>query len=163
MWYPVIWWFIRKICIYIQVTNIILMNIWSPSMVSKMWTFLRIGSDKGIFCYVKEVTLESTQKWGLVKIGANHVIRVLGFPILPSNLQGEESGSRLNQWPVNNDLMNHAQVMKLHKNSLENFQVGGAERGECLERAWKLDAHLARHISSSGCSWAISFYHKPVI
>ena len=34
--------------------------------------------------------MESTQKWGLVAIGANCVIRVLGFSILPSNLQEGE-------------------------------------------------------------------------
>lgn len=48
----------------IQLTNIILMSIWFPSMVSKIWTFLRIGSDKSFFHYVKEVTFGKYPKMG---------------------------------------------------------------------------------------------------
>ena len=48
----------------IQVTNIILMSIWPPSMVSKTWTFLRIGSDKSVFRYVKEVTFGKHPEMG---------------------------------------------------------------------------------------------------
>lgn len=125
-------------------------------MVSKIWTFLKSGSDKSFFHYVKEVTFKC--QMGTVAIGANCVIRVFSFnPTLQP--QGKEV-AQVESMTVNNDLINHAQVMKLRKNSLENFQVRG-QKGVPLEKAWRLDAQLV--ISSSGLFLNYILYLKPVI
>lgn len=58
----------------------------------KPCNFLNVGSEKGVFYYVNEVTF---RKAG----GANSVIRGLEFLVPSSSLEGGERGLRLNQSP----------------------------------------------------------------
>ena len=56
--------------------------------------------------------MESTQGWGLLATGADHLVRVLKLSVQSADLQGEKRGYRLNESPVASDLINHAYVMK---------------------------------------------------
>ena len=77
-------------------------DIWSWSVVlgsqlPKPWNFLSVESDKGIFCYVNEVTFGKYLRMRLIVSRAKHVIRRLEVWVLPLDLQGAGRGRRLNQ------------------------------------------------------------------
>lgn len=55
------------------------------------WNLQSIESDNDVFCYVNEVTLESTEGWGWLPVD-NYVIRRLDFSVPPLDLWGGERG-----------------------------------------------------------------------
>lgn len=70
-------------------------------------------SDKGVSCYVNEVTYGSDLRMGLVATGANQVIEGLEQSVPPNpDLWGGQRTRGLNQSLMANHLIHQACVMK---------------------------------------------------
>ena len=166
---PVILWFIRNIYLILQVTKIYFLYIFDlpPLFLSQSsqspWNFLSVESDKGIFCFINEVTFGKhlRMRAGLSQSPCDWRVGIFNpHPLTSCGGRGPESianGQRFNQsWLCNEVSIKTQEEWVQRPSRLVNTWRFG-------ESGWSFPYHLPSASLPSGSSWVIFFYNKLVI